>query len=122
MAAEGIAAAAANSALDTLWTAYPWVKLHVGATAVGTANPATETTRKQITSPSSASGGSKATAGALTWTSVAGSETYTAFSAWVSSTASTCGWTGSITANPVTAGDTFTIASGALTAAFTVAS
>lgn len=120
--AEGIGAAAANSALDTMWTTYPWVKLHVGATAAGTANAATETTRKQITSPASASGGSKATAADLTWTSVAGTEDYTQFSVWTASTAGSFGWSGTITANPVTAGDTFTIASGNLTASFTVAS
>jgi len=122
MAAEGLAPVAANTYLDELWVSYPWVKLFVGATAIGTANAATETTRKQITSPAAASGGSKATAGALTWTSVAASEDYTAFGGFTASTAGTCGWTGGITANPVTAGDTFTIASGALTAAFTVAS
>lgn len=120
--AEGIGAAAANSALDTMWTTYPWVKLHVGVTAVGTTNAATEATRKQITTPAAASGGSKATAADLTWTSVAGTEDYTHFSVWTASTAGTFGWSGTITANPVTAGDTFTIASGNLTASFTVAS
>ena|ERR1044072_5897899 len=120
--AEGIAAAAANSALDTMWTTYSWVKLHVGATAVGTAQAAVETTRKQITTPASASGGSKATGATLTWTSVAGTEDYTQFSVWTASTAGSCGWTGSVTANPVTAGDTFSIASGSLTSSFTVAS
>ena len=119
--AEGLAAVAANAHLDADWTTYSWIKLHVGATAVGTANPATETTRKQVTG-ASASAGAKASNVALTWTSVAGSEDYTQFSAWTASTAGTCGWTGSITANPVTAGDTFTVASGSLTASFTVAS
>jgi len=119
--AEGIAAVAANSALDTMWTTYSWVKLHVGATAVGTANAATETTRKQVTGAAAASA-SKASNVALTWTSVAGTEDYTAFSVWTASTAGTCGWTGSVTANPVTAGDTFTIASGSLTSSFTAAS
>ena len=119
--AEGIAAAAANSALDTMWTTYSWVKLHVGATAVGTTNAATETTRKQVTGSAAASA-SKASNGALTWTSVAGSEDYTQFSVWTASTAGTCGWTGAVTANPVTAGDTFTIASGSLTSSFTAAS
>lgn len=119
--AEGLAAVAANANLDSNWTTYSWVKLHVGATAVGTANAAVETTRKQVTG-GAASGASKSSNVALTWTSVAGSEDYTAFSVWTASTAGTCGWTGSITANPVTAGDTFTIASGALTSSFTAAS
>jgi hypothetical protein len=120
--AEGIAPVAANAALDTLWTSYPWVKLFVGATAVGTTNAATETTRKQISAPAAASAGSKATAADLTWTNVAGTEDYTAFGGFTASTAGTCGWTGGVTANPVTAGDTFTILSGNLTASFTVAS
>lgn len=119
--AEGLAAVAANANLDSNWTTYSWVKLHVGATAVGASNAAVETTRKQVTG-ASASGGSKASNVALTWTSVAGSEDYTQFSVWTASTAGTCGWTGSVTANPVTAGDTFTIASGSLTSSFTVAS
>jgi hypothetical protein len=119
--AEGIGAAAANANLDSNWTTYSWVKLHIGATAAGTANPATETTRKQVTG-AAASGGSKASNVALTWTSVAGSEDYTHFSVWTASTAGTFGWSGTITANPVTAGDTFTIASGSLTSSFTVAS
>lgn len=119
--AEGIAAVAANSALDTMWTTYSWIKLHVGATAVGTANPATETTRKQVTG-ASASAGAKASNVALTWTSVAGTEDFSQFSGWTASTVGTCGWSGTVTANPVTAGDTFTIASGALTSSFTVAS
>lgn len=120
--AEGFATVAANSALDTMVAAYAWIKLHVGATAVGTQNPATETTRKEVTSWASASSGSVASSAALTWTSVAGSEDYTQFSAWTAATSGTCGWTGNVTANEVTAGDTFTIASGSLTASFTVAS
>ncbi len=121
--AEGISVAAANTFLDELWTTNPWVKLHVGAPgSAGTSNPATETTRKQITSPAAASGGSKATAAGLTWTSVAGTEDFTQFTGWTASTAGSFGWSGGVTANPVTAGDTFTIASGALTASFTTAS
>lgn len=115
-------AAAANSALDALLTAYPWVKLHVGAPgSAGTANPATETTRKQATY-GSASGGAASNSGALTWTAVAGSEDYTHFTAWSASTAGNFGFSGLVTANAVTAGDTFTVPIGDLDVTLTLAS
>lgn len=127
--AEGFATAYANKALDALcgnanWTndGDPWIKLHVGAPgASGTSNPATETTRKQC-SFAAASSGSIASDAALTWTSVAGTEDYTHFTAWTASTAGTFMFSGTITANSVTTGDTFTAASGGLTTSLTVAS
>lgn len=91
-----------------------WVKLHVGDPGEdGTANAATETTRKEMTAGAAASGATS-NDNALTWTNVAGTEDYTHFSLWDASTAGNCLWTGTITANPVTAGDTFTIAVGDL--------
>jgi len=121
--AEGWITAAANSALDTLLAAHTWIKLHVGAPgAAGTSNPATETTRKQATWGSASGGAATNTTAALTWTAVAGSEDYTHFSAMTASTAGTPGFTGTVTANPVTAGDTFTIAIGDIDVALTVAS
>lgn len=123
MSAEGLIAAEANSLLGTLTTAFTWVQLHTAHPgAAGTTAVATENTRKQVSSWGSASGGSIATAADLAWTSVAGSETYAYYSLWSASTAGTCGFTGAVTANPVTAGDNFTIPSGDLTASFTVAS
>lgn len=120
--AEGWSAAAANSALDTLLAAYPWIKLHVGAPgAAGTSNAATETTRKQA-SWTAASGGAASNSGALTWTAVAGSEDYTHFSAWTASSAGNFGFSGAVTANAVTAGQTFTIAVNDLDVSITVAS
>lgn len=120
--AEGISTAAANSALDTLGSTYPWIKLHVGAPgAAGTANPSVETTRKQATW-ASASAGSKATSADLLWSAVAGTEDHTHFSAWTASSAGSFGFSGTITANPVTAGDDFKIASGNLSTSLTVAS
>ena len=59
-----------------------------------------------------ASGGTIESDNAQTWVNVAGSEDYTHFSLWDNSTAGNCLFTGTITANAVTAGDTFTIASG----------
>jgi len=120
--AEGLSAAAANSLLDTLLAAYPWVKLHIGAPgASATANAATNTTRKQATWAAS-SGGASSNATALSWTNVAGSEDYTHFSAWTASTAGSFGFSGTVTANAVTAGDDFTVAIGDLDVALTIAS
>jgi hypothetical protein len=120
--AEGLSVAAANAALDTLGSTYPWIKLHVGAPgSAGTSNPATETTRKQATWASAASG-AKTSSADLTWTAVAGSEDFTHFTAWTASSAGSFGFSGPITANAVTAGDTFTILSGDLDYSFTTAS
>jgi hypothetical protein len=113
---------AANAALDAEGTARPWIQLHTGAPgSAGTANAAGNTIRKQA-SWASASGGSKATNADLTWTNVSTSETYTHFTTWSASSAGTFGVSGTITANPVTNGDTFTIASGGLAISVTLAS
>lgn len=115
-------ATAGNSALDTLLAAYPWIKLHTGDPgAAGTSNAATETTRKQA-SWGSASSGAASNSGDLDWTNVAGTEDYTHFSAWTASTAGTFGFSGTITANAVTAGDNFTIPAGDLDVSLTLAS
>ncbi len=120
--AEGWGPTAANAALDTVCAAYQWVKLHTAAPgAAGTSAPATETTRKQVTE-AAASGGSKASSADLVWTSVAGSETFTKLSRWTASTAGTFGFSGTVTANPVVAGDTFTIPSGSMTTSLVLAS
>lgn len=120
--AEGWLAVSANAALDTLFSTYPWVKLHVGAPgAAGTANAATETTRKQVTM-SAASAGSKTTTADLAWTNVAGSEDYTHLTMHTASSAGTPGASGTITANPVVAGDNFTIPTGSFTGSLSLAS
>lgn len=117
----GLGSAGANTGLDAIAAAYPWIKLHIGDPgAAGTANAATETTRKQATW-AAASGGSVANSAQLQWTSIAGSQDATHFSAWTASTAGTFGFSGTITANGYTAGDTYTVAIGALTASFTLA-
>lgn len=120
--AEGWSATAGNHALDTELAIYTWVKLHVGAPgSAGTSNPATETTRKQATW-ASASGGASSNTGALTWTSVAGTEDYTHFTVWTASSAGTFGFSGTVTANAVVTGDTFTIPAGDLDVSLTLAS
>ena len=93
-----------------------YVKLHLGDPGEdGTANAATETSRKAVTW-SAASGGSMASAATLTWTNVAATETYTHWSMWDNNTAGNCLWTGSLSSSAaVTAGDTFEITSLTLT-------
>jgi hypothetical protein len=121
--AEGWGSTAANHALTTEAALYTWTKLYVGAPgASGTSNAATETTRKQVTWGTASSGSIASITNDEVWTSVAGSEDYTHFAQWTASSAGTFGWSGSVTANPVTAGDTFTIPAGSLTTSVTLAS
>ncbi len=108
---------AENKLLDTLSNtsfavANSYVKLHLGDPGEdGTANAATEATRKLV-SWSSASSGSKASSATLSWTNVAATEVYTHWSLWDNSTAGNCLWSGSLSASAsVTAGDTFEITS-----------
>lgn len=103
-----------NTAYAAIATAY--VQLHVGNPgAAGTANVAGNTTRQAVTF-AAASGGSMASNGAATWTNVSTTETYSHISIWDAAAAGNCTDFGALTAPvAVTAGDTFTIASGSLT-------
>lgn len=96
------------------WTAPSgvYLKLHTGdAGEDGTANAATETTRKVVTFSAAASG-SIASSATVSWTSVAATETYSHWSLWDASTAGNCLWTGALSSSAsVTAGDTFQITS-----------
>ncbi|GAA5367224.1 phage tail fiber protein [Streptococcus uberis] len=99
-----------------------YIKLHVGDPgAAATANAATETTRKSV-SFAAASGGAIASDADISWTNIAGSQDATHFTAWDNLTAGNFLFSGTITANAYTAGDTYTIASGNLSASLTVAS
>jgi len=121
--AEGLSVAAANAALTTLAGTYTWVKLHTAAPgSAGTTAAATETTRKQADWTTPSGGAMTTETTALTWTSVAGSEDYTHFTVWDASTAGNFGFSGTVTANAVVAGDTFTIAIGDLDVSFSTAS
>lgn len=93
-----------------------YVKLHLGDPGEDcTANAATETTRKSVTSAASASGVFTST-NDLVWTSVAASETYSHVSIWDASTNGNALWSGALSASKaVNIGDTFTIATGSLT-------
>ncbi len=120
--AEGLTVAGANAQLDALVALYPWFKLHIGVPgASGTTNAAVETTRKQGSFAAAASA-VVSTNAALTWTGVSGAEDYTHYSMWTASTGGTCGHTGTVTANAVLAGDTFTIPSGDLDISYPTAS
>ena len=126
--ATGLSAYTANKFLDALGNATAfsvadvYIKLHVGDPgANGTSNAATETTRKVVTF-AAASTGSIASDSAASWTNIAGSQDATHFTAWDNLTAGNFLFSGTVTSNPYTAGDTVTIASAALTASLTVAS
>jgi hypothetical protein len=126
--AVGLKPSVANALLDALGNAANYtaptanfIKLHTGDPgAAGTSNAATETTRKSV-SYAAASGGSMASDADITWTNISGSQDATNFSVWDDVSAGNFLYSGTITANAYVAGDTYTIASGSLTAAFTVA-
>jgi len=126
--ATGLSTYTANKFLDALGNATAfsvadvYIKLHVGDPgANGTSNPAIETTRKVVTFTAAANG-SIASDTAATWTNIAGSQDATHFTAWDNLSAGNFLFSGTITSNPYTAGDTVTIASGSLTASLTIAS
>ena len=126
--ATGISAYLANAWLDAVGNATSfsvttaYVKLHVGEPgSAGTSNPATETTRKSVSFGAS-SAGALASDADVVWTNIAGSQDATHFTAWDNLTTGNFLFSGTITGNAYTAGDTYTISSGGLTVSLTVAS
>jgi hypothetical protein len=126
--AHGISAYLGNAWMNALGNntsfavAQVYVKLHVGDPgANGTANPATETTRKAA-SFGVASAGVLTSDDDVTWTNIAGSQDANHFTAWDSLTTGNFLFSGTITANPYDAGDTYAIDAGNLTASLTLAS
>ena len=126
--AVGISTYLANAWMNALGNATsfsvttPYIKLHVGDPgAAGTSNAATETTRKAV-SFAAASAGALASDADVTWTNIAGSQDATHFTAWDNATTGNFLFSGTITGNAYTAGDTYTISSGGLTVSLTVAS
>jgi hypothetical protein len=98
------------------------MKLHVAEPGTaGTTSPAVETTRKAVSFGNAGAGsaGFRQVANdvAVTWTGIAGSEDATHFSLWDSVGPAGGNYLGSgtITANPYTAGDTYNIAVAAAT-------
>lgn len=125
--AVGMATATANAFLNAICnnTSYAvaqlYIQLHTADPgAAGTANVATETTRKSVSFGAAASG-SIANDAAITWTSIAGSQDATHFTLWDSLTLGTFVGSGTITANAYTAGDTYDVAIGAATLSLSVA-
>lgn len=99
-----------------------FIKLHTGDPgANGTANAATETTRKAA-SFANASSGSMASDADITWTNIAGSQDATYFTAWDNVSAGNFLFSGTINGNAYTAGDSYVIPSGSLTVSLTLAS
>jgi hypothetical protein len=126
--ATGLSSYLANAFLNSVGNATAfsvptaYVKLHIGDPgANGTANPATETARTAV-SFGAAGSGSMANDADVTWTAIAGSQDATYFTAWDSSTAGNFLFSGTISGNAYTAGDTYTIPSASLTVALTLAS
>jgi len=126
--ATGLSTYLCNSFLNALGnnTSYAvtlvYIKLHVGDPgSAATANAATETTRKSV-SFAAASAGEIASDADISWTNIAGSQDATHFTAWDNISAGNFLFSGTITGNAYTAGDTYTISSGNLSASLTVAS
>lgn len=126
--ATGISTYSANALLNAVGNntsfaiATAYIQLHTADPgANGTTAVATETTRKSV-SFGTGTAAAMSNDVAITWTNVAGSEDYTHFTLWDASTSGNLLWSGTITANAVTAGDTFTIAIGDLDLTVTVAS
>lgn len=104
--------------LDTLRNtsfavAATYVKLHTGDPGEdGTANAATETTRKAVSFAAASAGSMASTGGAVEWTSVPAAETFSHWSLWDASTAGNCLWTGALSSSATVAiADTFQITS-----------
>jgi hypothetical protein len=118
MATPGLAGpicdALINSILsDASFTAYGplYVQLHTGDPgSAGTSNVATESTRESTGTMTTSSGGagSSDNEAAITWTSVAATETYSYCSLWSASSGGTFIASGTVTGGAVVSGDTFT--------------
>lgn len=93
-----------------------YAKLHLGDPgAAGTSNPATETTRQQVTFGNAASSSSIASTADTEWTNVSTTETYTHVSFWDASSGGTFLGSDDLSASAaMTAGQTFRIPSGSL--------
>lgn len=97
------------------------IQLHIGDPgAAGTANPAAETDRVAVSFAVAALGVMTSDTD-TTWLAVAGTETYTHYSAWDAATVGNFLWSGTLTASPVTALDDFTIPAGDIDLAINLA-
>jgi hypothetical protein len=128
--ADGASATVVNAFLASLlngtaFTNYgtTFVQLHVGLPgAAGTSNAAGNTTRQASGTFTAPSGGSSTNNAAVTWTNVNTAETYSHISIWSLASGGVFLASGSITANAVAIGDTFTIPISDITVSMPVAS
>lgn len=127
--AEGFSSTKAAALLDSLLNATAhtgpatiYAKLHIGAPGASAANNAAGNTTRQAVSFGAASGGAISNDVAVSWTSVPNAEDYTHVSLWDASTGGNFLISGTITANAVSIGDTFTIPIGDMDITLTVAS
>lgn len=97
-----------------------YAKLHTGDPGeAGTANAATETTRKAIAF-GVPSGGVITASGDVTWTNVSTGESYSHISLWDHATAGNCLFAGALsTPKTVNAGDTFVLTGASTTITLT---
>ena len=126
--AEGLSAYTANAFLNALGNntsfavAQAYMQLHTAAPgSAGTANVATETTRKAV-SFGTPSAGSMTNDAAVTWTNITGSQDASHASFWDLSSGGNFLFSGVITAASYTAGDTYQVDIGGVTVSFTLAS
>jgi hypothetical protein len=128
--AEGISSFTATAILNAIGNATsfsvttPWIQLHTAAPgSAGTTAVAGNATRKTVSFGTAASGAISNDV-AISWTSgeVDTSEDYTHWSLWDASTSGNFLGSGSVTANAVTVGDTFSIPIGDLDISFATAS
>jgi len=117
--ATGISVSLADALLAAVFNgtafptyANPFIQLHVGDPGPdGTANVAGESTRQQASGTFVVGTGSTTNPTAISWSAVSTSETYSYVSLWSAATGGTFLASGTITANPVVAGDNFVIPS-----------
>ena len=123
----GLASGVANAFLDAICNASDYtaptgfyVKLHLGDPgAAGAGNPAVETTRQSASMAAAASGAITNDAD-VTWTNVSTTETVSHVSFWSAAAAGMfLGSDDLAVSRALTAGDTFTIATGDLDLSFT---
>jgi hypothetical protein len=127
--ADGASSTVVNAFLASLlngtaFTNYgtTFVQLHTGAPgAAGTTTIAGNNTRQASGTFTAPSGGSSTNNAAITWTNVNTAETYSHVSIWSLVSGGTFLASGSITANPVAIGDTFTIPINDITVSMPVA-
>jgi hypothetical protein len=121
--AAGFGPSGAGTALDALVAGFPWVQLHTASPgAAGTTSVATETTRKTTAWNATGTDGIVENSGAISWTNIAGTQDASHFTNWSASTAGNFGFSGTVTANGYVAGDTLSVAAGAIVVSVTLAS